>query len=66
MIAKKECESRITLLMMEIADTLKEFDPAGNDFSAFMHGKNIMFFNDYDRDNEKRVDFMIEYKGGQK
>lgn len=66
MITKKECETRITLLMMEIADTLKEFDSNGNDFSAFMHGKNIMFFNDYDINNEKRVDFMIEYKGGQK
>ena len=65
MITKKDCESKITLLLMMIADALKEFDPDGNGFSAFQHGENIVFFNDYDSDNEKRVDFMVAYKGGE-
>lgn len=64
MITKKDCESRITLLMMDIAETLKEFDPKAESYTAFWTGKNLMFFNHYDIYNENRVDFMIAYKGG--
>lgn len=64
MITKKDCESRITLLMMEIADTLREFDPKAESYTAFWTGKNLMFFNDYEQGNDKRVCLMVAYKGG--
>lgn len=65
-MTQKECKAKLELLMTQIADTLTEYDSDGKGFSAFWQGRNIMFFNDYDFNDEKRIDFMIQYNGRKK